>query len=154
MQLLPSFRRRDSGFLPAWPELDLLDDRIRRLMHDLPWADARGESPVWAPRVDRVEQSGEYLLTADLPGIESKDVDVEVDGNVLSVKGERKAGSERTEGRMRISERQYGCFERSFTLPSLADLKAIEASFHQGILKVRIPKRIDSEGTMIPIQSN
>jgi HSP20 family protein len=146
IQLLPTLRRRDGGFIPAWPELDLLDDRMRRLVRDLPWAGATGENPVWSPGVDLVEKNGEYLLTAELPGIESKDVDVSVEGHILSVKGERKEESERTEGRIRISERQYGAFERSFTLPSLADPSAIEADFHQGVLKVRIPKIMTRHG--------
>jgi HSP20 family protein len=78
-------------------------------------------------------------------------VDIEVDGNVLSVRGERKAESERREGRMRIAERQYGAFERSLTLPSSADLEKIKAEFHQGVLKVHVQKRAEAKGKKIPV---
>jgi HSP20 family protein len=151
MQLLPTLRRRDGGFLPAWPELDLLEDRMQRLARSLPWGSSTGEGPMWAPRVDFAEQNGEYVLTAELPGIEPKDVDIEVEGNVLSVKGERKAESERTQGQLRIAERQYGAFERTLTLPSSADPEKTRADFHQGVLKVRIPKRPEAKGKKIPV---
>ncbi|MEX1257442.1 MAG: Hsp20/alpha crystallin family protein [Gemmatimonadota bacterium] len=153
MQLLPTLRRRDSGFLPTWPDFDLLEDQMHRLARNLPWAASAGEGSIWAPRVDFAEQNGEYVLTAELPGIEPKDVDIEMDGNILSVRGERKVETERGDQRVRIAERQYGAFERSFTLPSPADPEKIKADFHQGVLKVRIQKRPEAKGRKIPVQA-
>lgn len=153
MQLLPTLRRRNDP-LPEWRELDLLADQMRRLTRHLPWAGGTENGGMWAPRVDFSEANGEYIVTAELPGIEPKDVEVEVDGGMLSLSGERRSESEQKNGHMRLSEREYGRFERSFTLPSSADPEKIKAIFHQGVLELRIQKRPESTGRKIPVQAS
>jgi len=94
----------------------------------------------WVPAMDLVEGGGAYVLRADLPGLSREDIAVEVDGNVLTVSGER--SSERSaedEGYVRV-ERAHGSFSRSLTLPEGVDPKAVVATVEKGVLEVRIPK--------------
>jgi len=94
----------------------------------------------WVPAMDLVEGDGEYVLRADLPGLSREDIAVEVDGNVLTVSGER--SSERSaedEGYFRV-ERAHGSFSRALTLPEGVDPKAVVATVEKGVLEVRIPK--------------
>jgi HSP20 family protein len=94
----------------------------------------------WLPALDLVDTDGEYVLRVDLPGLTEKDVNIELDDNVLTVSGERKAEhEERKEGYYRV-ERASGSFRRSLTLPEGVDADAIKAQFDSGVLEVRVPK--------------
>ena len=94
----------------------------------------------WIPPMDLVEDDEHFVVHADLPGVEEKDVSVELEDNVLTISGERKSDAEqRKEGYYRI-ERAYGAFSRSLTLPEGIDPEGIKASFANGVLEVRIPK--------------
>jgi HSP20 family protein len=94
----------------------------------------------WVPAMDLAEAEGQYVLRADLPGLSEDDVKIELDDSVLTVSGERKARhEERKEGYYRV-ERSFGSFSRSLTLPEGVDPEAIDASFDNGVLEVRIPK--------------
>lgn len=111
------------------------------------WMDQafQGDSPVgraersWAPAVEVREQDNKIVVSADLPGIEQKDVKVEVDHNVLVIQGERK--QEHTEERegFRRSERLYGRFYRAIPLPENAKLDNAKAEFRNGVLEVTVP---------------
>jgi HSP20 family protein len=94
----------------------------------------------WTPAVDLTETEGHYVLKADLPGLTDEDVHVEVENNVLTVSGERKAESEETHKGFRRVERSYGSFTRRLTLPEGVDADAIKATVTNGVLEVRIPK--------------
>jgi HSP20 family protein len=94
----------------------------------------------WLPAMDLVETDDNFVLRADLPGVSEEDVNVEVEDNVLTVSGERKAEHETTkEGYHRV-ERAFGQFSRSLTLPEGIDAEAVSASFDRGVLEIRIPK--------------
>jgi len=94
----------------------------------------------WIPAMDLVETDDAFVLRADLPGVTDDDVKIEVEDNVLTVSGERKAEHEqRKEGYYRV-ERAFGSFSRSLTLPEGVDPEAVRASFGNGVLEVRIPK--------------
>jgi HSP20 family protein len=94
----------------------------------------------WIPAMDLVETDEDFVLRADLPGLSEKDVNIELEDNVLTVSGERKSEhEERKEGYYRV-ERSSGAFSRSLTLPEGVNPEAIEASFDRGVLEVRIPK--------------
>jgi HSP20 family protein len=122
------------------PFNDLLrDDDFWSLGRVAPSGPARA---VMQPAVDIVEDKSAFVLHVELPGIQAEEVDISVDGNVLTIKGERKAEHEQTEGEgYRRIERRYGSFQRSFSLPDTVDGSAIEASMQNGILNVRLPKR-------------
>jgi len=90
--------------------------------------------------MDLAETEGEFVLKADLPGLSEGDVSIELDDNVLTVSGERKAEhEERKEGYYRV-ERSFGRFSRSLTLPEGVDADAVKASFDHGVLEIHIPK--------------
>lgn len=100
----------------------------------------QGVARRWIPAVDLVESEGEYVLKADLPGLTEQDVNIELDGNVLTVSGERKSEHEdKSKGYYRY-ERSYGSFSRRLTVPEGVDPEAIKASVENGVLEVRIPK--------------
>ena len=94
----------------------------------------------WAPAMDLLETEDHFVLRADLPGMTQDDVNIELEDNVLTVSGERKAEHEdKREGYYRV-ERAFGSFARSLTLPRGVDGDAVTASFDNGVLEVRIPK--------------
>jgi len=101
--------------------------------------------------MDLVEKDGEYVLKADLPGLGEGDVNVELDGNVLTVSGERRTEGEQTgEGYRRI-ERSHGRFSRSLTLPEGVEADAIVANFERGVLEVKIPKPEQRKPHRVPV---
>lgn len=102
----------------------------------------------FTPFCDTDETDSHYLLSFDLPGVKKNDVKIELTDNQLSIAGERKGESKRKES----SERFYGSFYRSFTLPSNVDPEKIEASFEDGVLQISIPKTQISPGKQIPIK--
>ena len=94
----------------------------------------------FAPATDLIESDTHYILRADLPGLSEDDVNIELDGNVLSVSGERKSEHEhRGQGYYRV-ERSYGSFRRSLRLPEGVDAEAIKATFDKGVLEITVPK--------------
>src|SRR5688572_15256251 len=126
-------------------ELTSLQSEMNRLFttfFDTPTqAGANGSSlRRWIPPMDLVETDEHFVLRADLPGLSEEDVAIEMEDNVLTVSGERKAEHEdRREGYYRV-ERAYGAFARSLTLPEGVDAGAVAATFDKGVLEVRIPK--------------
>lgn len=94
----------------------------------------------WTPRVDIVEANGGYELHADLPGMKKEDIKVEIHDNVLTLRGERKLEEDKKEKNFRLTERYYGRFIRTFTLPENVNRDGIVAEFKDGVLKLAIPK--------------
>lgn len=96
------------------------------------------------PAVDVTEKDDAFELTAELPGIDAKDLEIKVINGSLVVKGEKSEQKEEKEKHYHLSERRYGSFERSFTLPESADTDRIEATFSKGVLILSIPKRAEA----------
>ena len=106
----------------------------------------------WIPAMDLVEAEDHFVLKADLPGVAEDDVNIEVEENVLTVSGERKAEHEdKRDGYVRV-ERSYGSFRRSLTLPKGVDADAVSASFDNGVLEIRIPKPEERKPRRVAIQ--
>ena len=93
----------------------------------------------FTPTVDIFEEDTRYVVLADLPGIDAKELELTVDGNILTIKGERKL-DDRTASVMRRSERRHGSFERHFRLPETAANEGLAAGYNDGVLTVSIPK--------------
>jgi HSP20 family protein len=99
-----------------------------------------GNGRRWLPAMDLVETEDQYVLRADLPGLSDEDVNVQLEDDVLTISGERKAEQEtRQEGFYRL-ERPFGSFARSLTLPEGVDADGVQAHFDRGVLEIRIPK--------------
>lgn len=94
----------------------------------------------WNPVVDIYENEGTYVVTAEIPGVDKKDLEIGVKDRVLTLKGERSSDNEANEGHYYRRERCHGKFERTFTLPADVDADRIDASFKDGVLKIEIPK--------------
>jgi HSP20 family protein len=137
-------------------ELTSLQNEMNRLFttfFDTPTG-GNGESAGrrWIPAMDLVETDDHFVLKADLPGLSEGDVSIELEDNVLTVSGERKAEHEdKREGYVRV-ERAYGAFRRSLTLPDGVDPEGVAASFDKGVLEVRIPKPEERKPRRVAIQ--
>ena len=101
--------------------------------------------------MDIFENEGNLVLKAELPGIDPKDVDVRVENNVLTLRGERKFESEVKREQYHRVERAYGTFSRSFTLPNVVDTDKIKAEFKDGVLRVTLPQREEAKPKQISI---
>jgi len=113
------------------------------------WHAARGAEPAWTfkssftfptPAVDATEDDGAYKITAELPVLEEKDVNVTVAGGMLTIKGEKSYEKDEKKKDYHMSERAYGSFQRSFTLPDGVDADKIAADLAKGVLTVTLPK--------------
>ncbi len=141
------FDRRVRMALIRWEpvaELNTIQNEMNRLFNtffDQPAATGRnGNGRRWLPAMDLVETDDHYVLRADLPGLSDEDVNVQLEDNVLTISGERKAEHEtKQEGFYRL-ERAFGAFARSLTLPDGVDPDSVGAHFDRGVLEVRIPK--------------
>src|SRR5436309_12198336 len=105
----------------------------------------------FAPPVDIYEDEHTITLKLEVPGIDEKDIDVRVEGNTLSVHGERKIEKEEKEENFRRVERQYGSFTRSFTLPSSVDPAQVSADYDKGVLKIRLAKKAEAKPKQIKV---
>lgn len=107
----------------------------------------------FAPAMDVAESGKEYVVTVELPGGKKDDVTVEVQDNVLTLRGEKRNEREEKKEHSRWVERTYGSFSRSFTLPRDANAERIEAGFQEGVLTVRIPKTEEKKPKQISVKS-
>jgi HSP20 family protein len=124
-------------------ELNAVQSEVNRLFNtlfDAPAGSGLSAHRRWIPPMDLVEHDDEFVLRADLPGLSEKDVNVELEENVLTVSGERKSEhEERNDGYYRV-ERASGSFVRRLTVPDGIDPSSVTASVEHGVLEVRIPK--------------
>ena len=130
--------------LTRWEPFRELQDRIDR-MNRLFREPYRPEGPEealtttsFAPPVDIYEDEHNITLKMEVPGIDEKDIDVLIENNTLTVRGERKFEKEEKEENFRRFERQYGRFTRSFTLPSSVETENIQANYDKGALEIRL----------------
>lgn len=125
-------------------DMNRLQKEMNRLFDDSYRAPNRSpegvSSRAWQPPVDVKEDANEITLHVDLPGIKQDDIDIELTGDTLTIKGERKLeDKEQTKNFVRV-ERVYGTFQRSFSLSAPIKSDQVSASFHDGVLTVRVPK--------------
>jgi HSP20 family protein len=136
-------------------ELRAIENRINRpFRRPLDWWAAPEEgltTAEFAPPVDVYEDENKLAFKMEVPGIDPKDLDIRVDGQTLTITGERKLETEEKKENFRRMEREYGCFCRSFTLPGPADMDEINANFENGMLEIDVPKRAEARGRQIKL---
>jgi HSP20 family protein len=116
------------------------DDFDRLFENGLRPSSREPRSGAWTPGVDIVENEKEIVLRADLPGVDEKDIDVQVEDGTLTLKAERKFEKESKDGDYHRVERAYGSFHRSFSLPENVDADNVAATYKKGVLAVTLPK--------------
>lgn len=107
----------------------------------------------WQPRVDIKEEAKRFVIAADIPGVDPKDIEIHMEKGVLSIRGERSAESKTEDGKFTRVERTHGSFYRRFALPDTADADQISASGKHGVLEIVIPKKPESTPRRITINS-
>ena len=108
----------------------------------------------WAPAVDIYETPNELVVKADLPDVNDKDIDVRVESNLLTIRGERKFEKSVSEENYLRVERTYGAFSRSFSLPNTVNAESIGAEYKNGVLTVTLPKREESKPRQVKVTVN
>jgi HSP20 family protein len=140
-------------------ELTGLQDRMNRLFQDA-WSGSglttsRNEESLmsgsFVPAVDVYEDDHNVVLKMEVPGIEQKDIDIRLENNVLTVRGERKFEKEEKEENFQRIERRYGTFIRAFTLPNTVDTENVNADYENGVLKVTLSKRAEAKPKQIKV---
>jgi HSP20 family protein len=135
-------------------DLYTIRDKMNRLFEDA--VASRGEdkdivSSAWSPAVDIYENENEIVLSAEVPGIDEKDVEISLEDNTLTLKGERKFEKETKEENYHRIERSYGSFFRSFTLPTTVNQEGVHAEHENGVLRVHLPKKPELQPRKVTI---
>jgi len=124
----------------------MFDDAGRTWRSDEPAA-----TTTWSPAVDIFETEGEIVVKAELPGMERNDIGVNLEKNVLTVKGERRFTKETKDDNYHRIERSYGTFSRAFSIPTTVDEEKIRADYKDGVLKIVLPKKEQAKPKQIRI---
>jgi HSP20 family protein len=143
------------GRIDPFREIANIERRLESLFERTPlqsWRDEAMFLSDWAPQVDIFEDEKEFTVKADLPEVSKADVKVSFHEGLLEISGERKSQSEESGRRFHRSERCYGTFLRSFTLPTSAEGEKAKAEFNQGVLTVRIPKNKEGAARTIDVK--
>ncbi len=145
-----------------WQPMESLRKEVDRLFEDFdlgfwrtPRRSAFETEPFWrhemnlgmGPAVDVVEHDKFYEITAELPGLDEKDVEVTQSEGMLTIKGEKKEEKEETKENFYVAERRYGSFERSFRVPESVDAEKVDATFKKGVLTLTLPKKPEAQHT-------
>lgn len=132
-----------------------LSEQIQRLLSETlggaDWQYRDSAAASWVPPVDVFEEADRIRITAEVPGVKPEDINISLEGNLLTIHGtKQQEGEERTE-RVHRYERMYGTFERTFTLPASVDPKNIKAAYDNGVLTVTLPKSEKAKPRQIEI---
>jgi len=137
-------------------ELEELQDRFSNLLGRPLLRRTNGKEGItladWSPLADITEDDQEYLITAELPDVRKEDVKISVENGMLTISGERRFEKEEKRKKHHRTERSYGTFFRSFTLPSDANADKIKAKFKNGLLMVHLPKNEKAKPKQIEVQ--
>ena len=129
-----------------------LQEQVNRLFESaFPRRSDNSALTTWTPAVDIYETENELVVKADLPEVSEKDLDVRVENNMLSIRGERKFEQKVEEENYLRVERTYGTFSRSFSLPNTISTEAIKADYKNGVLTVTLPKRAESKPKQVKV---
>jgi HSP20 family protein len=129
-----------------------LQEQINRVFHDVVGhAGEESNLTPWAPSVDIYETENELVVKADLPDVNPQNLDIRVENNVLTIRGERKFESKVNEDNYLRIERAYGSFSRSFSLANSVKTEAIRADYQNGVLTLSLPKREEAKPKQIKV---
>jgi len=129
-----------------------LQEQINRLFNEAFDRSEEGSLTSWAPAVDIFETEYELVVKADLPDVKPEDLDIRVENNILTIRGERKFEKKVSADKYLRVERSYGSFSRSFSLANTVNTEAIKADYKDGVLTLSIPKREEAKPKQIKVQ--
>jgi HSP20 family protein len=143
--------------IDRWPsDFFGVQREINRLFDDFfrggTQADESFNSSYWTPAVDISERDTEYVVKMELPGVNKDDVKINLESNILTIKGEKRQEKEEKEKNLHRVERSYGSFQRSFTLPTSVKSDKIDAVFKDGILSITLPKQEEVKPKQIEVK--
>ncbi len=138
-----------------WRDLLSLPDELGRFFGRTSGEWERFARGVWSPAVDMYESDKEIVVKAELPGLTAKDIDITVDEDMLTIKGERKFFKEAKEENYYRLERRYGTFERAVPLPASIQKNKAKATFKEGVLEIRMPtaKEVETKRVKVAVES-
>ena len=150
---------RGLRILDPWRDFGTLQERINRMFDDTmralyPHEDEGLERGTWVPAVDIHETEDGYVVKADLPGMKREDIQIDLKDSTLHIKGEKKFEEKVSKDKYIRTERAYGTFIRSFTLPSNVDAEKIKASYKDGVLELSLPKKEEAKPKQIRVEIN
>jgi HSP20 family protein len=128
-----------------------LQNRVNSLFREMNDGDEPVSAASFVPAVDIYEDAQKVVLKLEVPGIEEKDLDIRVENQTLTVKGERKFEAEEKEQNFHRIERRYGSFFRAFTLPTSVDTENVKAGYQAGVLKLELTKKAEAQPKQIKI---
>src|SRR6202163_758118 len=128
-----------------------LQEQINRVFGDVGHAGEESNLTPWAPAVDIFETENELVVKADLPDVNPQDLDIRVENNILTIRGERKFENKVNEDNYLRIERAYGSFSRSFSLANSVKSEAIKADYQNGVLTLSLPKREEAKPKQIKV---
>jgi HSP20 family protein len=123
----------DRFFEPRWEEFEAID--------------------AWAPKVDFSETKDAFMVKAEIPGVEQKDVSVSLENQMLTIRGEKHKEKEEKDEKYHRVERSWGGFTRTIALPAGLDTEKVDAAFKDGVLTIKLPKAPGAKGTTIPVRA-
>ncbi|TWJ32994.1 Hsp20/alpha crystallin family protein [Geobacter argillaceus] len=135
-------------------DLRAMQEQMNRLL-DMAWNREIGEElkeGIWQPPVDIYEDENSVVIKAELPGVDQKEIDIRIEDNTLTLRGERKHSQEVKKENYHRVERFYGTFQRSFSLPHTIDQEHVKATCDQGVLTVTLPKREEKKPKQINVE--
>jgi HSP20 family protein len=134
-------------------ELNTITDRMNRLFQDTYGTQSREEglTSSFVPAVDIYEDEHHVTVKMEVPGIDQKDIDVRLENNTLTVRGERNFDKDEKEENFHRIERRYGSFYRAFTLPNTLDAEKVQADYDNGVLKIRMAKKAEAKPKQIKV---
>jgi HSP20 family protein len=148
---------RGLRILDPWRDFGSLQERINRMFDDTirtlyPHGGEELERGAWMPAVDIHETEDGYVVKADLPGLKKEDIQIDLKDSTLTLKGEKKFEEKVSKDNYIRTERAYGTFVRSFTLPHNVDAEKIKASYKDGVLELTLPKKEEAKPKQIKVE--
>jgi HSP20 family protein len=150
---------KDFKELARWSpfrEVSRLRDEMDRMWEDFfggGWRALRPMAEEWIPAVDISDTADKVIVKAEIPGIDAKDIEISLVGDVLTIKGEKRAEKEEKKENFHLVERGYGSFSRSLRLPAVVETDKIEASYKKGVLTITCPKKEEVKPKQITIKA-
>ena len=141
--------------LAPWRGMETLRQEMERVFDRFfePRWDEFEAVGAWAPKLDFSETKDTFVVKAEVPGVEQKDISVQIQDQMLTVKGEKHKEKEEKDEKYHRVERSWGAFARTIALPAGVDTEKVNATFKDGVLTVKLPKTPAAKGTTIPVKA-